>query len=379
MQLPNQELKEKITLEISNNNGSISFARFMEMALYSKDFGYYSAANPKFGHKGDFITAPEISPLFSKVIAKQFVEINANINDSSILELGAGTGRFAKDILLELEKLKSIPGNYYIFEISPDLKARQKALLQKECKSYFDKIIWLDSLDGFEIKGLVFANEVLDAMPVHCFASDGVNLKERTVSYLNNQFSWQLKDPVSDELSEKLNMLNSEFNFSKDYESEINLSMDDCIKDISKILRKGLVLFFDYGYGRKEYYHPDRSMGTLMCFKDHQKNANPFENIGLQDITAHVDFTSVIETAFDNGLTLAGFTTQAAFLGSHGILEIFERTEYSSNAEKVQAAQNLKKLILPNEMGEIVKVMGLNKGYDFPVSGFSLQDKQFEL
>ena len=373
-----EKLIALIRQEIESAGGYISFARFMELALYAPELGYYSAGSDIFGHSGDFITAPLISPLFTHCIARQFQEILAELNQADILEIGAGSGVFAKDVLLELEKLGTIPQHYFIYEISASLRGQQQALLQSACPHLLSRVQWLDELPQ-EFSGIIFANEVLDALPVNCFHVEEESVKERSVVWDNDkkQFQWQLTVPDS-AFAKRLEDIRGEFSLPLGYESEINFSLSEYIAKLAKILKKGIILFFDYGYGRREYYHPDRMQGTLMCFYQHRGHDNPLVNVGLQDITAHVDFTSVVESAVGCGLSLAGYTTQAGFLLACGLLELAEQRADSA-IDQYQQSQAIKKLTLPAQMGELVKVMALSKDFNSPLIGFSLLDRRRDL
>lgn len=358
-----EKLSRLIQEEIHQNNGAISFARFMELALYSPDLGYYNAPTRKLGKDGDFVTAPEITPFFSRCIATQCQQIFQEIDKSSMLEFGAGTGIFARDILLEFEKRNCLPEHYYIIEISPELRIRQQELLQQSCPYLLPKVKWLEKLPE-NFSGVYFANEVMDAMPPHLFTMTEEGIKERCVTWNGSQFAWCLTPP-SDQLLQAV--ANLQISFPVGYESEIHLQLPAWLTSLAKSLKQGVILLIDYGYGRAEYYRPDRMQGTLMSFYQHQAIHDPLLRPGLQDITAHIDFTAVIENAFDAGLTLGGYTTQSAFLLALGLLDL---AKPSSSLETHQQNLAIKQLTLPSQMGEIVKVMALNKGINTALRGF---------
>lgn len=372
-----EQLKLFIHQEMIKSGGSLSFARFMELALYAPALGYYSAGWHKLGPRGDFVTAPEISPLFAKCVARQSQSVLNTMHNKDILELGAGTGVFAKDLLLELKKLNSLPDRYLILEISADLRERQKQCLTAYCPELLSRVIWLDSLEHVEITGLILANEVMDALPVHCFFIENQTVKERSVTWQQDHFVWYTTEP-NDELKKNVEELLVNYALADGYTSEINLLLPAWIRSLAEVLKKGVMILFDYGYGRAEYYHPDRYMGTLMCYHQQQRHADPLVQVGAQDITAHVDFTSVVTAAVDANLELLGYTTQAAFLLSCNLIEISEEHPLSSEEQFIQG-QMIKKLILPGEMGEAVKVMALAKEFDLPLLGFSLQDRSGDL
>ncbi len=352
--------------------GAISFARFMELALYAPGLGYYSAGSHKLGPQGDFITAPEISPLFAASVAAAAAPLLQALGDGNWLEIGAGSGRFAVDVLSALAKRDALPAHYYILEISADLRAKQQALLTTSCPELATRVHWLDTLPT-DFDGIIFANEVLDALPVHLFQIENQTVMERCVTWQNEQFTWQLTAPTTPDMATSLAPLS----LANGYQSEINLFIAPWLKSLSNSLRKGAVLLFDYGYGRAEYYHPERHMGTLMCYYQHRRHDNPFIYLGLQDITAHVNFTTVAESALDVGFTLAGYTTQAGFLLATGITTLADNT--TDPVQHYQQAQAIKRLTLPAEMGEAVKVMALTKGIDLPLQGFHLHDRRRDL
>lgn len=367
-----QKLTAYIQKKISESSGYIHFTEFMNLALYTPGLGYYSAGAHKLGSKGDFTTAPEISPLFAKCIANQCQQVFSHLKERDILELGAGSGIFIKDLLSELEKIDSLPDHYFILEVSADLRNRQKEFLVLNCPRFLNRIVWLDQLPA-SVTGIIFANEVIDAMPVHRFLIDNEGIKERNVTWKNNQFIWH-DTLANSELKNKIEILS----LSPYYESEINLNLSSWIFSLADRLNQGMILLIDYGYGQKEYYHPDRNQGTLMCFHQHTKHSDPFKNIGLQDITAHVDFTTVVESAIEAGLSLGGYTTQAGFLLSCGLLQIANQTSLSARHQYSQN-QMIKKLTLPSQMGEVMKVMALTKGLSFPLLGFEFCDRRRDL
>lgn len=371
MQLESSKLVSLITNEIQTS-GPMTFARYMELALYAPGLGYYSAGAQKFGASGDFVTAPEISPLFSHCLAKQCQQVLDLLGTGNILELGAGSGIMAADILLELEQLNCLPQYYYILELSADLKQRQQQLLQQKVPQLFNRIIWLDSLDNLKLRGIILANEVLDAMPVHKFKIEN-GIQEFYVNYNNNELIWKLSTP-SQLLKEYIKNLGIEL--ANGYESEINLILSAWIKTLSGVLQRGVIFCIDYGFPRQEYYHPDRGMGTLMCHYQHRAHDNPLTLVGLQDITAHVDFTAVARAAEDADLDVSGYTTQANFLLSCGITDIAPTMD---TIQQFNLSQQLKKLLLPSEMGELFKVIALARNLDIPLLGFNLYDMRNKL
>jgi SAM-dependent MidA family methyltransferase len=374
---PPNALDELIKTKIASQ-GTISFADFMEQALYARGLGYYVAGKHKFGAPGDFVTAPEISPLFSHALARQCMQVLHEIPNASILEVGAGSGKMALDILLYLESQDCLPEHYFILELSPDLKAFQKETLVTKAPHLQQRISWLQQLP-LSLKGIILANEVMDALPVHCFCWTGETFLERCVTYdaVQNHFAWQDSIIPKDSMLElALGHLPREA-FSKNYRSEINLFLPAWIASLSDTLDQGLILLLDYGFPQKEFYHPERTQGTLMCHYQHKAHADPFLHIGHQDITAHVDFTSVAKAAKAAHLTVAGYTNQANFLLNAGILEAFEKQiPLAAGLPSIQLQQSLRRLIEPHEMGELFKCMALTRDIKGPLIGFETGDRR---
>jgi len=375
-----QHIKQQITQQV---NANISFKEVMQQLLYQPGLGYYSAGSAKIGVEGDFITAPEISPYFGYAIAKQCVQI-LTFTKGSILEFGAGLGTLARDVLIQLEDDNCLPEQYFILEISADLKQRQQDFLQKEIPNLYPRIVWVNALpiDGF--KGVVLANEVLDAMPVHLFEMSK-SVPQELVVELNgdDDLVLQSSPQLSNELKHwfknpEIQTLFSKEEFADDYISEVNLEMQGWMSALADCLTQGLVLLIDYGYPQHEYYHADRNRGTLMCHYRHHNHDQALALVGLQDVTAHVDFTAVAECAVENGLSVTGYTNQAGFLTGCGILQLAELAANGDANLQIKIASQLRKLIMPEEMGELFKVIALSKDIPFEIShhliGFALSD-----
>jgi SAM-dependent MidA family methyltransferase len=375
-----ETLIQLIRKEIQANQGQITFARFMELALYAPGLGYYSAGLQKLGHEGDFVTAPELSPLFTRCLARQCQQVLAKLGIGSILEFGAGSGILAVDLLSELEKNQSLPVKYCILEVSADLQQRQQQLCKERIPHLFDRIQWLTCLPTPQSwQGIVLANEVLDAFPVHRFRVDIKEIQEYYVSIDNNKFHYKIGKPSCEKLVEKVKQLSIEA-LSVPYDSEVNLLLPEWIKTTGGIIKQGLMLLIDYGFPCQEYYHPDRAMGTLMCHYRHFAHPDPLIIPGLQDITAHVDFTAVAESAVAIGLDVAGFTTQAAFLLNCGLLEIAGSEGMDATINKqIQLSQQIQRLTSPNEMGDLFKVIALTREFDEELVGFSNYDQRRRL
>lgn len=364
------KLQNLIKQEIVHS-GPMSFARFMELALYAPGCGYYSAGSKKLGREGDFVTAPEMSDLFSFCVANQCAQILTQIG-GDILEFGAGSGKMAGMILTELERLHILPDHYYILEVSADLRQRQQLYLQTNFPQYVSRIIWLDSLPE-NFKGVCLANEVLDAFPINRFKKTEQGFQELCVDIRYDKFVYSYQEPslILKQYLDTLPVLSDE------YGSECNLNIEGWLKALAGVMNQGVVLLIDYGFPAHEYYHPDRNKGTFMCHYHHQGHDDALINIGLQDMTAHVDFTAVISAAVKAGFSLSGYTNQASFLLSCGITEYLQKSDGQDHY--LALAAEAKVLTLPSEMGELFKVMALNKNVDLNLKGFLLRDYSHKL
>ena len=377
-----QKLSQHIQRHLVRHK-KLTFSKYMEMALYTPQLGYYSGGLPKIGKTGDFITAPEVSPIFSRCLARQSAQVLATLDEPNLIEFGAGQGTMAKDILLELHAMQQPVHRYYIVEISADLRERQKQTFEKHLpEELANKVIWLDSLPKTPINAVVLANEVLDAMPFERIRIEPEQALRGYVSFNNNdqQFHWDYQKITEPNLQKFANQLIKHIGKASDlgYETEINLNLKPWLKSLSDTLNTGAVFLIDYGYSRQEYYQPARVMGTLRCHYQHRAHNNPFFYPGLQDITAHVDFTAVAEEAFDSGFKIAGFTTQANFLMGSGLLDMSFNAD-ADITQQIQIAQQIKTLTLPDEMGETFKVIALTKQFEQPLIGFSVRDLRHQL
>lgn len=369
------KLQQKIRDAIDANQGAISFRRYMEMALYEQGLGYYVAGARKIGRSGDFITAPEISPLFSHCLAHQCQQVLANMG-GDILELGAGSGMMAVSILLELEKQAALPERYYILDVSPELKQRQKETFQTLAPHLLVQVVWLDTLPE-AFNGVILGNEVLDAMPVDVFTVHKQKMFEHQVIWQDNALVEQL-NPAPADLVTAINHLNLEVGDAP-YTSEINLNLAGWFESLADCLSQGVVILIDYGYTASEYYHVDRNKGTLICHYQHRVNESPLFYAGLQDITANVDFTAVADYADRSGFKVLGFTSQSAFLAGNKLETFFMRSLEESPEKQYELAQQVRLLSLPSEMGERFKVMVLSKHYSEDLDGFSIIDQRYRL
>lgn len=374
-------LEEEIRRVIAQQGDQISFAQFMELALYAPGLGYYSAGSRKFGEQGDFVTAPEISPLFSRCLARQCAEVLAGLGGGDILEFGAGTGTMAADILQELASLDRLPERYFIMELSADLKSRQEETLRQRAPTCLDRVKWLSALPERGFTGVVLGNELLDAMPVHLFCVRDGTTAELFVRWKDERFTLEAGSADDSGLAAALDSLHHELNLPDGYCSEYGSQARTWVREVGSFLSAGAVFLIDYGFPRHEYYHPQRGTGTLMCHYRHRAHADPFLHVGLQDITAHVDFTAVAEAALAGGLSIAGYTNQANFLLANGLTEL--ASVHADNNSDLRAqlttASQIKRLILPGEMGELFKVMALTRNLDMPLRGFMLRDDRGKL
>ena len=363
-------LHDLICAEIAASGGLLPFDRFMDLALYAPGLGYYVAGAQKFGPGGDFITAPDISPLFGQCLAAQCAEALQRLDGGDLFEFGAGSGALAVQVLQRLDALGVLPERYLILEPSPELQTRQRASILEAVPHLIDRCVWLTALPR-SLRGVVLANEVLDAMPVQRFRvrEDG-GIDEVFVTEQTGRLVEVTAPPRSPGLSAAVAALQSDgFARTPDYSSEINPHLAPWLAALADTLDVGLVLLIDYGYPRSGYYQPDRDMGTLMCHYRHQAHDDPYRHLGLQDITAHVDFTAAAEAGETAGFAVAGFTTQAHFLLGCGIDRLL--TEAPDALDQALAA---KQLLLPTAMGERFKVLGLSKGVNGLWRGFAVRD-----
>jgi SAM-dependent MidA family methyltransferase len=356
--------------------GCVSFQDFMQQALYASGLGYYTAGSRKLGEQGDFITAPEMGSLFARCLAVAVCEVFAVMSDAnnSILELGPGSGRLCFDVLTELDKQGSLPERYYLLEVSPDLKQRQQQLIQSLPEPVAQRVVWLDSWPQ-DFRGVVLANEVLDAFAVRKFRMKDSGIVEVGVTLAGAEFAW-CELPASVELTEAVNTISKEIDheLSEGYESEWCEYIVPWMQGLSDSMTAGAVLLIDYGYARSEYYLPERTQGTLMCHYQHRAHGDPLVLVGMQDITTHVDFSFVAQAATQSGFSVQGYTNQANFLLGCGLDQLLQSYADDDMQTYMTQVQNAKKLIMPGEMGERFKVLGLTKNIDVEMSGFKVRD-----
>ena len=364
------QLQTLIRGEIKAGGGWISFARYMELALYAPGLGYYSAGRYKLGAAGDFITAPELSPLFGRTLARQLAELLAQ-DIPDIVELGAGSGALAAVLLAELAALDHLPQRYLILEVSADLRERQRAHLAATVPQFADRVSWLDRLPD-QLQAIVIGNEVLDALPVHRIRTHQGSVEEIGVIANDDYCTWACR-PAPAALQQAV----AAQDLPDDYETEINLAAPALVCSLEQRLARGALLFIDYGFPAHEFFHAQRNRGTLMCHYRHQSHADPFLWPGLQDITAHVDFSAVARAAA--GLELLGYTGQAQFLINCGITELLAAVPAADTARYAPLAAQAQQLLSPAEMGELFKVIALGRGIIEPLSGFRRGDRSHTL
>ncbi|MFN3884628.1 MAG: class I SAM-dependent methyltransferase [Rhodocyclaceae bacterium] len=372
-QAASRELCSRIASRIRAEGGWLSFADYMEMALYSPGLGYYAGGAHKFGVMGDFVTAPELTPLFGQALARQVAQILHAVSPApNLLEAGAGSGKLAADLLLSLEALDALPLRYEILELSGELRARQRQTIETAVPHLADRVVWLDELPEAFI-GCVIANELLDALPVHAVAWRESGLMERGVTLRGEGFGWAEERPAQGALAEAMAALPVEAPF----ESEIGLAARAWVAEWGRRLERGALLLIDYGLPRQELYHPLRNRGTLRCHYQQRLHDDPFWWPGLSDITAHVDFTALAEAGFEAGLDVLGYASQATFLINCGIGELF--TQRRSDGRTLAASGALQMLLSPHEMGEMFKVLALGKAMEAPLMGFEHGDRTHAL
>jgi SAM-dependent MidA family methyltransferase len=378
-----REHSERLAADIRQNikaaGGSIGFGDYMQHALYAPGMGYYVAGTSKFGEAGDFTTAPEISPIFGAVIARQCREVLEQVPESNLLELGAGSGILAVTILKALERLNSLPGEYLILEVSAELRERQRERLVSELPNLVGKVRWLDDLPT-EFHGVIVANEVADALPVEIFEKSGSEILQRRVAAAGTGFAW-CSDKSPEVLRSAVEKVEAELGYAlpDGYISEICLALPGWIADVAASLAQGVFLLIDYGLPRYQYYAPDRRTGWLRCHFRHFAHSDPLINVGIQDLTTWVDFTAIAEAAVDAGLNVGGYMTQGQFLMGGGLQKELTGFTDLGPEEQIELSKQVKLLTLPGEMGENFKCIALSRGDIAAPSAFLSGDRAHTL
>jgi len=371
-----------IRAQIADNGGAIPFSRFMELALYAPGFGYYSAGAAKFGESGDFVTAPELGPIFAACVAESVAPVFQQLGPQArFLELGGGTGAFAEVALKRLMELDALPDRYAILEPSAELRHRQRERLRERLvPPLFELVEWLDGPFDDEWDGVLFANEVIDALPTPRFAMEAGEVYEEHVAVEAGALVRVLR-PADAFLGNAVRHLERQLGreFEHGYRSEALPQLPYWVQAVAGGMRSGAMLFVDYGYSRGEFYLPERNDGTLRAYYRHRMHAQPLLWPGLQDLTASVDFTALAEAGVAAGFDFAGYCSQASFLLGNGLAGVLERIErIADEGERLKRTQEVKKLTLPSEMGERFQVMGFEKGVEFGAA-FLVGDLSFRL
>jgi len=374
-----EALLARIRAELEAAGGWLPFDRYMELALYAPGLGYYSGGARKFGLRGDdgsdFVTAPELSPLFAATLARPLAEALQASGTREVMEFGAGTGKLAAGLLNALDALGTPFERYSIVDLSGELRERQRETIEAAAPALAAKVRWLDALpERFE--GVVIGNEVLDAMPVRLFASGGGAWSERGVVWRDQTLAFDDR-PVS--AAADIALLSDIETAGDDYVTETHDAARAFTRTICTMLARGAAFFIDYGFPRHEYYHAQRAQGTLMCHYRHRAHGDPFVYPGLQDMTAHVEFTGIAEAGIDAGAELLGFTSQARFLLNAGITEALSEIDPADTARFLPAANAVQKLLSEAEMGELFKVIAFSRGLDDTLRAFSSGDRSHTL
>ena len=374
-----EEVTAFIRRQVENCGGSISFAEFMQHALYAPGLGYYAAGSTKFGAAGDFVTAPEVSGVFGHVVARQCAEVLEQVDGGAVLEFGAGSGKLAADVLARLRTLDSLPVAYRILEVSADLRERQETYLNQHLPELVHLVSWIDS-PPIGHRGVILANEVLDALPIERFMRRGSDIVQQRVGATPDGFVFT-ESPAPGLLESAVLEIEADLGESllDGYVSEICLAVPDWIARLGAGLDDGIAFLFDYGVSRSEYYAAERSDGWLRCHFRHHAHNDPLVFPGIQDLTAWVDFTRVAAAAVNVGFDVVGYSAQAQFLMSGGLeAEMSGFTTLPLEAQ-LELSQQVKTLTLPGEMGEHFKCMALRKGNCRTPSAFTLADRTHTL
>jgi len=373
-QAQSQRLSALLHQQIAAGGGWLSFAEFMHHALYAPGLGYYSAGSRKFGPHGDFVTAPEMTPLFAQSLASTVAAV-LRATGGEVLEIGAGSGQLALDLLLALEAQNALPARYAILEVSADLAQRQRDTLAAGAPHLLARVTWLSALPE-DFCGIMLGNEVLDAMPCHLLYQHAAHWLERGVVADGAGFAWQDR-PLADA---RLAAAVLAHDPPDDYLTEVQPAAQAFVRSLAGCMRQGVLLLVDYGFPAAEYYHPQRHRGTLMCHYRHHSHADPFFWPGLQDITTHVDFSAIWAAATEAGWQLEGYTSQASYLLDAGLLDALAALP-SGTPAYFQAAAAAQKLVSPAEMGELFKVIAFSRHLELDdlLPGFGRDDRSAAL
>jgi SAM-dependent MidA family methyltransferase len=382
-----EALVARIRAEIASAGGWLPFNRYMELALYAPGLGYYSGGAMKFGRRGDdgsdFVTAPEMSPLFAATLARPVAQALRDSGTRRLMEFGAGTGKLAAGLLKALHALDVPFDEYAIVDLSGELRERQRATIEADAPELAAKVVWLDALPA-NFEGVVVGNEVLDAMPVRLVVRKLGEWHERGVSWKGERFTFDdkpllaaLDDPLLNEIDAAIDEVNDEPFI--EYLSETHEAALAFTRTVCTMLTRGAAFFIDYGFPRREFYHAQRAQGTLMCHYRHRAHGDPFLYPGLQDITAHVEFSGIAEAGVDTGADLLGFTSQARFLMNAGITDVLSDIDPGDVRRYLPAANAVQKLLSEAEMGELFKVIAFSRGIEDTLAAFIGGDRSHTL
>jgi len=361
---------------IAASGGWISFADYMGTALYAPELGYYAAGARKFGAAGDFVTAPELTTLFGETLVVQIAEVLAQLPGSDLIELGPGTGRLAADVLSALAARAALPGRYCLLEVSPDLRERQRKEIGDRVPDLLPRVEWIDVLP-VHWRGVLLANEMLDAVPPHLIARHRGAWFERGVQTASAGEMRFADRPLAN--GALRDAAEAAFPADGDYVSEINPAAQALVRSLAQRCDAGALLILDYGFPASEYYHPQRSAGTVMAHYRHRVLDDPFFLPGLADLTAHVDFSAIARAGVAGRMSVAGYVTQARFLINCGILHALARRGDPQSAAYLREAAAVQKLLSPAEMGELFKVLAMAKGIEGDLTGFRDGDQSHRL
>ncbi len=374
-----QRLQRRIIDQI-RSRGPLGLDDFMQLALYEPGLGYYSAGQVRFGEQGDFITAPEVSVVFAHCLANQCQQIMQQAKPDMIIECGAGSGRLAHDLLLQLQAIGSVPGQYWILETSPALRHRQQQLLQQLEPALYERITWFNEPAQAPVSAIVIANEVLDALPFKRVRIDAGSMAELKVNFADDRFCWQAAEPPTEvEASEQHCLDGLVAAGCSDYATEIHNHQSAWLTAVSRMLNSGIILLVDYGYSAAEYYSPERSIGTLLCHYRNHVHDDVFFYPGLQDITCSVNFTAVRDQLVRNGWTSLGYTTQSCFLIGCDLESVCQRLFDQADSDPITLNQQIRRLTMPEQMGERFHVFAAGKNLDMALQGFGFRDMQHQL
>ena len=362
---------------IDSAGGVLPFDEYMEAVLYAPGLGYYAAGSRKFGSGGDFVTAPELGPLFGQCLAREVGPVLASLKQACVLEFGAGSGALAVSLIEALSTLDQLPRRYCILEVSPDLQERQRKRLEPIANQHGLDIEWLERMPDAPLEGVILANEVVDAFPVTRFRVLNGKPVRAGVCIDGDGFAWDWIDDLGNDQS-TMNLVR-QYQLKEGYTSEVCPRTRAWMGALASALQRGVVLVIDYGFPAAEYYLPERSEGTLRCHYQHQAHNDPLIYLGIQDVTSQVDFSALADAGRESGLEVLGYTSQEAYLLGLGLLELASPQPNHDEKQMLKTAAEVKELILPSQMGEAFKVMAFGKQADKPLQGFKLRDRSGSL